>query len=407
MLPAEVLNNKGTQLMKEGKVKPALAFFRRASSIDPSSIAFRTNLGIALSRIPGLEIEAATLLKDVLAADPQNTVACHALGVLADYAGEFEDSLACYQRCQEIAGSDADAMGYSFDVATGLIRSGQWEEGWKAYECRRRWKPEYNFDKFKTWDGTKGKLVYCWAEQGLGDILQFSRYVPWLASQSDRVLFAVPAAMAELFKPFEATCDLCLRESQAPANADFEIPLMSLPLLYGKEIPEDPGLILSAPVKHEFSVDEKQLNVGVCWAASKTAVNLFDRQLDLEEMVQLAGDSSRTLYALQGDSRVGSLFDLGVQKLVQDMTPRIEGDWCATRDLIRKMDAVVTVDTSVAHLAGIMGKPTFLLIANIDTWRWTYNWYPTMTIIRQSKRGSWDAEFRLVDKLLDDLSATI
>lgn len=399
----EVLNNKGTSLVQDNKPKLAVPFFRRAIGLDPDNLSFRTNLGIALSKLPGYEEEAKSILHNVLEKDPTNCITLHALGVLADYNQAYEDSFACYRDCKKLSGDQSITYGYDFDVATSLIRAGKWEEGWKAYECRRQWKPEKTFKDLPTWDGTRGKKVYVWAEQGLGDMLQFSRYVPWVVERSEAVLFAVPAAMFELFQGFTKICDLAPSELNPPRNADYEIPLMSLPTLVGNDIPKDPGLIQGEPNKHLFGIDPCKLNIGLCWAASRLAVRNFNRRIPLEELIQLAGDHRRQFYSLQGDSRVNEIFELGIQKLIFDTTSRIEGDWCVTRDLIRAMDYVVTVDTSVAHLAGIMNKPTFMFVDNIDSWRWSYDWYPSVKVIRRSQRETWEPEIRLVDQLLDGI----
>lgn len=403
MNTAEILNNKGTQLMHKGRFKAALAFFRRAVSIDPVNIAMRTNLAVALVKIPGRELEAGVILQDILKAEPNNYTALHALGVLAECVGDHESALHNFQLCKVAAGEKSLSLGYDFDIATSLIQTGEWLEGWKQYDCRRKWKPEKAFDVLKTWDGTEQKRIFCWAEQGFGDTLQFSRYLPWLVSKSARVLFGVPACMYELFSPFSEICDISPLEAGIPADADYEIPIMSLPYLYGKDIPEDIGILNKPPVKFEFNMPKDTFNIGVAWAAGAHSIREIDRRIPVEELAQLAGDSKRKLFALQGDDRVSAIYELGLQQLIQEMTPILEGDWTATRDLIRSLDAIVTTDTAIAHLAAILKKPVIMLLCPMDNWRWNYNWYPTMTILRQSKRGSWDTELRQADQLLDKL----
>lgn len=404
---AEVLNNKGTQLMQRGQFKSAIAFFRKAVSLDPTNLPMRTNLAVGLIKIPGCEQESRTILNEIVEIDSGNFTALHALGVLAECEGDHKSALAYFIKCQTITGPDSNRLGFDFDVATSLIQDGQWIEGWKQYECRRKWKPERTFDTLKTWDGTKDKKIYCWAEQGFGDTLQFSRYIPWLVSQSERVAFAVPACMYEIFQPFNEICDVFALEQGTPLDADYEIPLMSLPYLYGEEIPKDPELIQKTGNKFNFAFDKKTLNVGVAWAAGAHSIREIDRRVHLEDLVQLAGDSTRKLFSIQGDNRVSMIYELGIQQLIQDMTPVIEGDWCATRDLLRGLDAVVTTDSAVAHLAAIMKKPTIMLLCRMDNWRWQYDWYPTLTILRQSKRNCWDAELRQADVLLDKIALSI
>lgn len=404
MQPAEIFNNKGTQLMHKGQAKAALAYFRRAVSLDNNNIPMRTNLAVAMSKLPEYEQEAKELLNEVLQHEPYNHIAMHALGVLAEACGDYEISLGLFKGCKAITGEHSIAHGYDYDIATTLIRLGRWREGWSLYDCRRVWKPIHKFN-IPTWNGELGRKIYCWAEQGFGDMLMFSRYVPWLASQSEKVLLGVPANMFELFFPFTKVCDIAPLEQGIPAVADFEIPLMSLPRLYGERIPQDPNLIASASVKHFFELKGEQ-KIGVAWAAGAGGVKEKERRIPLDDLVQLAGDSRRKLYSLQADGRALNLYELGIQNLIEDMTPHIEGDWSATRDLLRELDVIVTTDTAVAHLAAIMQKPTIMLLGYSDSWRWSYDWYPTMTIFRQTKRNSWIEPLRQADTMLDDLLAS-
>ena len=398
------LSNTASHLLSGGHRHTALALFRRAAAQDPANAAIRCNLAIALTNF-GEYDEASKILYALVTADERDLAAWHAYGVLSLVSGHPEDALRCFKSCKVL---DPDNGTHDFDLACALMQAGQWAEGWAAYEKRKNYKPERVFPGLPRWDGTPNKVVYAWAEQGIGDTFQFARYLPLVAERSKKVFLAVPPALWGLFEGYRDCGVELLKLGTITDEVDAEVSLMSLPHLLGPtpaQWPEDPGLLAAGILPMTLPEHGNRLKVGLCWACSPSSHNWRERTVSFGELLQLTALGDADFYALQVGPAAAAIATHQAQLLVTDLSARLVDDWGATAAAIKALDVVVTTDTSVAHLAAILDKPVIMLLARRDWWRWgnegeTTPWYPTMTIIRQQVPFSWAAELKRVSAIL-------
>lgn len=395
-MKAELYNNMAQSLYKSGHRKTALAYVRRAVELEPHNPVFQCNLGSLLTGL-GEYNEASQIFLKLVSASSNNALAWHGYGVLGLVAGHPEDAVRCFRQCLRI--EPENAM-HTFDLACALIQADKWEEGLALYENRRSHRPERSFKGVPSWNGERGRKVYVWAEQGIGDTIQFARFIPWLAERSEYVTFALPAPLCSLFKNYTKIPNVeIVSFNNADVDADCEIPLMSLMFMSGCEILPDPGYLKLDGYKNHIT------RIGVCWGCNSTSPHHQERSVLLEDLLALAEIPNTELYSLQVGERAGDIAKHQAQGIIQDLSHDILENWELTQKHIAGMDIVVSTDTSVAHLAGAMGKPTYMFLARRDWWRWGNEgiqtpWYPTMKIIRAAKPFEWKNEIRQVVDLL-------
>jgi hypothetical protein len=293
---------------------------------------------------------------------------------------------------------------HKFDHSLALMQAGRWLEGWEAYETRKDHKPERLFEGLPRWDGSSGKNIYVWAEQGLGDTFQFARYLPKLREMSPKVILAIPPSLHGVFEGYKDVADILAFNTDA-GDIDCEISLMSLPKFLGPtpdNWPQDPGLLGKTVKPMTLSRDFK---VGLCWACGPSSHHHEERSVPFSEMLQLTEHSSASFYSLQVGGDASAITANSAQMVVTDLSPAITDDWAATASAIKALDLVVSTDTAVAHLAAAMGKKTIMLLARRDWWRWGNDgdktpWYPSMTIVRQEAPFSWAKEIKKTSAII-------
>ena len=393
------LSNYAAQLIGSPRRLTALAMLRRAAEMTKTA-GVHTNLAISLMGL-GVYDESSQILQRLTTENAVDLAAWHAYGVLGLIAAQPEIACQSFRQCRII---EPKILTHRFDHSCALMQANRWVEGWELYETRRDHKPERSFPGLRRWDGSEGKSVYVWAEQGIGDTLQFARYLPLLRQKSKRVVFAVPPSLFKLFAGYKEVCDIMMINT-AVDDIECETPLMSLPQYLGPAPdtwPADPGL-LANDIK-PLTLD-KPFKVGLCWAVGGTSHNHLERSVPFSQMVGLVENSAASFYSLQVGHDAGALQENDAQLLVTDLNPLLTDEWHHTAAAIKSMDMVVSTDTSVAHLAAILGKPTIMLLARRDWWRWgnagsTTPWYPTMTIIRQKRPFYWEDEIKTASALV-------
>lgn len=398
------LSNHAASLLHTTNRQTALALFKRAVSLDPKSPATRVNLAIAYTSF-GRYAEASELLHGLVTENPADVAAWHAYGVLSLVSAQPADAVSCFERCVQL---NPAAGNFKFDHALALMQNDQWAAGWEAYECRRDHKPERVFTDLPRWDGTPDQAVYVWAEQGIGDTFQFARYLPLVAAQSKRTILAVPPSLWCLFEGYKECGVELLKLGTVATDVDAEVSLMSLPHLFGAtpaEWPADPGLLGKNISPRYWSSTPTRLAVGLCWAVNPSSHHSLERTVPFHSLLQLTANGDIDFESLQVGPASADIARSQAQTVVVDLSGQLTDDWASTASAIKALDVVVTTDTSVAHLAAILKKPTIMLLARRDWWRWgnmgdKTRWYPTMTIIRQQTPFSWDREVQQVSALL-------
>lgn len=401
-LVAQGLNNLANQLLREDHVASALALYRRAVRLAPGEYRWKANLAGALAT-EGYTQEALNLAKEVVAHAPDYYFGWSVYGFLCLASNLAEKAIACFNKAVELAPNNATCL---LDQAYAYLAAGRWARGFELYEGRRHWRPERVFS-MPRWQGDKDADAHVWGEQGFGDTINFARYIPWLAERCKSVTFAVPTALFTLLKGYERYGRVVTLEQHQPTGE--EVALMSLPLLANTtpdNVPPDPGVLNVAMSSGAFGGGGKK--VGLVWAGNKNHVRNRNRSVAFTDMLQLAANPALELYGLQVGERAADIAVHRAQSLVTDLSGVVEKDWCATAAVLKQLDALVTVDTSVAHLAGALGVKTALLVYSGGDWRWLLDrqdcvWYPSVTLFRQNQPGCWEDALQKVSRWLEDL----
>jgi predicted O-linked N-acetylglucosamine transferase (SPINDLY family) len=357
-------NNRGNLLVHAHRRRPAAAAFARALALDPGHREAAYN--------------RAALLAE---SDPGRAVALY-------------EALLAYH---------PDLFEARWNRALGLLASGRWRDGWQAHELRLS-HPELAPRRvpIRRWDGAPlaGRRLLLAAEQGFGDTLQFLRYVPLAAARGGRVLLDVPAPLVGLARGLSGVERVI--ESGGPApEADLTLPLMSLPLVLGVEAPPAPPYLLADPVRRlswrrRLGRDPRP-RIGIAWAGNPAMRNDRRRSLDDRLLAAFADLDEVRLVSLQKDRRPPA----GWLDAAPDLL-----DFADTAALVAELDLVIAVDTAVAHLAGALGRPLWVLLSPAADWRWPHGprtpWYPNARQMRHGPEEGWEpALARLVRRLRD------
>ena len=380
----------GVVLRDLGRLEKALASYERALALAPDHPETRNNLGIALVDLGRLE-EAITQYERALAVQPDRADTHYNLGIALEYQDRQAEALASYRRALVLKPDYARAH---FNRALALLRTGELDEGWAEYEWRfavARY--DRNFAR-PLWSGEPlaGRRILIHAEQGFGDTLQFIRYVPAVAERCGRVLLEVPKPIVRLAHTVVGASQVIAAGEPLP-EFDCHCPLLSLPRVFKTNLTTIPAVVpyLKAPAEASAAWAERiaaasGLRVGVVWAG--TTVGALDLRL-LQPLWEVPGINWFSLQV--GDpSRDISLLDAVA---ITDLSPWLT-DFAETAAAVSHLDLVISVDTSVAHLAGALGRPVWLLLPNAPDWRWLIEredspWYPTARLFRQKKTGDW------------------
>ena len=324
--------------------------------------------------------------------------------------GRMEEALKAHETAVE---RDPESAGAKYNLALTQLRLGDWERGWTGYEARWRFREVHRRPRRFTqprWNGEElhGERVLLHAEQGLGDTLQFCRYAPLVAARGGvPVLEVQPAAerlMRSLAVVHAGLAETAARDAKA-AQFDCECPLMSLPAVFGTTVETVPwtGAYLGAD---EELVREKRrqfaailadgrsgLRVGLAWAGNPKYKADAARSMRLKTLHPLLRAVDANWISLQKGEAAEQLASLPEDIFVVDGSSG-ERDLAETAALVATLDLVITTDTCIAHLAGAMGKPVWILLPHLADWRWMQEtertpWYPTARLFRQRVAGDW------------------
>ena len=401
---ADAQNNLGMVHYAQGHIAEAQNCFRTAVRFRSDHANATLNLGSTRQIFNHVE-EAEGLFRRalVLGADPARTKSNLALALMEQGRPE-EAELSCRQALA-IQPHNPEARA---NLALALLTMGRLAEGWHAYESR--WEVEAMggpapIMSQPRWTGQQlnGETVLLYAEQGFGDTLQFCRYAPMVAAAGGRVILVVPKALRNVLATLEGVAEVMTEEDDALPAFDYHCPLLSLPLAFQTTLATIP-----APVAY-LRADSSQwayflanlpgLKVGLVWAGkSRTgqphAVAIDKRRsMSLADMAPLLSVPGCDFVSLQLGPRAAQMQTLPPGAVLHDVSSRL-GDWSDTAGLIAGLDLVIAVDTAVAHLAGALGKPVWMLNRFDSCWRWFRDrddspWYPTMRQFRQTSRGDW------------------
>jgi tetratricopeptide (TPR) repeat protein len=321
---------------------------------------------------------------------------------------------------------DPESAGAQYNLALTRLRMGEWAQGWGEYESRWRFRQVHRAPRvFKQprWQGQalNGKGILLHAEQGLGDTIQFSRYASMVVARGGRPILLVQNATARLMQSLAVVENgqaTVAKPGQAAVGFDFECPLMSLPAVFGTIVNTVPwsGAYLHAEPElvHEKYSQFPALGlgprIGLTWAGNPRYKADAQRSTVLSTLLPLLRTPGFEWISLQKGDAAAQLAELPSDVLVADGSSQ-ERDLAEAAALVATLDAVVTTDTCIAHLAGAMGKPVWILLPYLSDWRWMQErestpWYPTARLLRQSAADDWGSVISRVQAELDEFRRT-
>lgn len=388
-------NNLGVLHHSRGESDRARQHYAAALAASPDSIATRYNLGTLLQEMGELELAVAEL-RQVLDQDPAHAGAWTNLSNCLLSLGDPSAAIECANKALQLAPGLPSAI---WNAGLANLTAGRLREGWPGYEARFELPGGARRRPFPMplWKGEPltGRTILVYAEQGLGDSLQFCRYLATLAGLGARVLFECPEKLIPLLQTLNPKPELLTAPAEPVPAADYHVPLLSLPGHFETNlasIPAESSYLAATPDARErwrqrISPLRPRRVVGFVSRGNPKYKNDRHRSLPFPEWAPLREVPGLALVHLQfGVQAPADLVDLDLGSAV--------GDFADTAGLVEELDLVLTVDTSMVHLAGALGKETWLLLPYAADWRWLRDrsdspWYPSVRIFRQPRPGDW------------------
>jgi Flp pilus assembly protein TadD len=397
---AVVRNGFGVSLAHAGRFEAAIAEFRRAAQLAPNYPDPLGNLAAALTAADRLD-EAIDAARDAIRLNPKLSGAYNNLGNALYAKGDYPEAIAVLRKVTEFEPNNPKVH---TNLAMAQMLLGDYTAGLREYEWRLQ-VPEFihvrNYSQPR-WDGSdlSGKTIFLYPEQGIGDAIQFARFIPQVAARGGKIVLELKPELVRLFSGFPDVSEI-IESGKAPPAFDVHSPLVSLACALGMTaatIPADvPYLKADENLVHawssRFDGGDDRVRVGLVWSGRPEHINDRLRSLKLADLAPLAAATNAAFYSLQkGDAAAQGANPPAALSLV-DWTNDLQ-DFADTAALIENLDLVITVDTSVAHLAGALGKRVWILLPFAPDWRWMLDrkdspWYPTATLFRQKARGEW------------------
>jgi tetratricopeptide (TPR) repeat protein len=401
--------NYGAALAETGRLLEAVAHLRRALALDPGLDKAALNLGNALMRL-GRYPDAYEAYRRALALRPDYTLAWCGLGIVAKEMGRFDEAMAAYDHALTLDGQSVEARGNRGCLQLLL---GDFAEGWEGYEDRwtKGERPiassPARFD-LSAPETLAGQTILVVNDHGIGDTIQFFRYVALLAQAGARVTVAVPAKLRLLLESAGAPVQW-RDEGDVSGDFDARLAISSLPRACGTRLDSVP-----APVPYLHAEPERiahwqarltgpGLKIGLCWRGSQDFRIDPRRSIPPQALAPLAGLAGARFFALQKD--------VAADELPEALRSRVEifgkgyddgpDAFVDTAAIMTQLDLVITCDTSTAHLAGALGRPVWTALRHVSEWRWMVErsdspWYPTMRLFRCAEGDDWRALFERI-----------
>ena len=395
-------NNRGSALAALDRLAEALESHERAILLDPTSANAHNNRGAALALLGRLE-ESILSFDNAIALKPDSVQAYTNRGKHLADLNRQQEALASYERAAAIQPSSAEAH---FGRSLILLTEGRYNEAWPVYEWRKRRVAEEAFHAQgrPTWTGAEniaGKTLFIEAEQGLGDTIQFCRYAPLAADLGAKVVMTAQESLVELLKSLDPRVTI-VPVGETPSVFDYHAALLSLPLAFGTTVETIPATVpyLKADPARVMRLREQVgppgFRIGICWQGSYIAGN---RSFPLTSFGEIARLPGVRLISLQKGAGTEDVRTLPPDMRVEELGGGFPRDFSDTAAAIEALDLVISCDTSVAHLAGALNRPCWVVLRHGADWRWLTRrndtpWYPGMRLFRQAAPGDWSSAFQ-------------
>lgn len=424
---------------ESGGLDQAEMYLRRAFALDPNSP--ETLLAWARLRVARRDVAGAhEWVRWALAHAPEDAEAYNTLGILLHTQKRFTEAIPAFATAESLGSLPAisnrgnslldlgrmedaleahksavdhgpDHAGARYNLALTQLRLGLWREGWQNYEARWRFREVHRWPRVFScprWRGEslRGERVLLHAEQGLGDTIQFCRYATLVATRGGRPILQVQAPVARLLRSLAVVrsglAEVALLDDPPPA-CELECPLMSLPAVFGttpETVPwagpylsAEPALGVEGEHCTMLRAGDASLLVGLAWSGNPNYKADAQRSVRLHVLLPLLRIPGVHWFSLQKEPVAEQMAAIPPEIPLTDACSS-DRDLADTAIAIARLDAVVTTDTCIAHLAGAMGKPVVVLLPHLADWRWMQNapdtpWYPAARLLRQPAAGDW------------------
>jgi tetratricopeptide (TPR) repeat protein/ADP-heptose:LPS heptosyltransferase len=396
---ADAYCNRGNVLQELERLDEALVSYDRAVALDPGNAEAHYNRGLALQELKRLE-DALESYDRAIELKPRYVDAYNNRGLVLKELKRLDEALDSYHRAVELKPDFADGH---LNLSLCRLLMGDFARGWKGFEWR--WQSvqlesSRNFTQ-PLWLGAEslqGKTILLHSEQGLGDALQFCRYASLASASGARVILEVPKPLTALLRNLAGVAQVVEKGTALPPF-DFHCPLLSLPLAFKTDlnsVPSFKSYIGSNPRKvADWRVklgERTKPRVGLAWRGSAMHKNDRNRSIALANLVKDLPPQFQYV-SLQKETTDADEETLGLRRGILHFGEQLD-DFTDTAALCELMDVVISVDTSVAHLAGAMGRPVWVLLPFIPDWRWLLDredsvWYPSARLFRQERNRDW------------------
>jgi tetratricopeptide (TPR) repeat protein len=418
---ADALNNRGNTLKDLNRLDEALASYDKTVALKPDYAEAVNNRGVVFQELRRFN-EALASYDNAIALKPDYAEAINNRGVALHKLKKFDEALASFDKAVALKADYAD--GYRNRAFCRLLL-GRYKEGWADYEGR--WEAtdfpsERPATKLRTWQGEdlSGRHLLVFAEQGLGDTVQFVRYLSLLAERQCKITFLAPAKLARLLRlsiqPVEIVSTL-----NDVRGIDFQVALMSLPHLFNTELSSIPNKVPYLRAEEELEahwqsrIGTDGFKIGIAWQGNPQGKIDEGRSIPLKEFVPLSRLSGVRLISLQKHVGLDQLASLPNDIEIESLGDAFDDGpdaFIDTAAVMNSLDLIITSDTAIAHLAGALSRPTWVALKHVPDWRWLLDcadspWYPTLRLFRQPQRDDWSSVFVKIERELRSLTSKV
>jgi len=402
----------GNLRLLQGRFQEAASCFRAALALRPDFPQAQSNLGQALKDLGDLT-EAEAVLRASLQHWPDQATAQSALGTVLKEQGRYTEAVGVFRRALALTPTLPEAR---FNLGVTLLTLGDFTPGWQAYEARWQTREFAAGPVFVQphWAGEplEGRTILLHSEQGAGDAIQFVRYVEAVVNRGGRVLLSIPASLIALFEAIPGVAEVNRHGDLLP-RFDVHCPLLSLPRVLGTTQASLPDRVpyLSVPMVARsrsqawIGAETPGLKVGLVWAGNPQHQNDRNRSIPFSTLAPLFELAGVRWFSLQLGAHAADLVQAPAGRIL-DLSPHLQ-DYVDTAAVLEQLDLILSVDTSVAHLAGALARPTWILLPCVPDWRWMLGrndspWYPTARLFRQTRPGDWEKVVAEVQQALHE-----
>jgi tetratricopeptide (TPR) repeat protein len=407
---AQAWTNLGNARLAIGDLKGAVEMGRKAVEAQPDYSVAHNNLAAALEKQDFLK-EAEDEYRKAVELQPDFAEALNNLGSVIRRQGDLRTAMHWWQKSVDARYEYGEAH---WNLALAALALGEFEEGWKNYEWRfkcdhsRAYWREYLVPRWTGFD-ISGKTILLYPEQGFGDVIQFGRFIPQVAARGAKVILQCHKELIELMKSAEGVSQV-ISEHDQPPPFDTYLPLLSVPWVLGVSFESLPGkipYIKVDPARREhwtprIKNEPGRLKVGLVYWGRPTPDP--KRSCQFKEFAPLAEVEGVQYFSLQKGPAVEQLKDAPADMKLINLDPELH-DFADTAAALEALDLLISIDTAAAHLAGAIGKQTWVLIPYACDFRWMVEredcpWYPNMRLFRQKKMDEWgEVMLRIRDEL--------